>query len=296
MPTPPPALAQALLAQAGHSLALADRQMRAGELQGMHEALAQTAELLSQLAERGHAARRALVAQAAWDGEAAQQTLWRWLARLKAVGCSAFPFAGTLLGLVRDGRLLPGDKDADLAVWLEDFGLAVALLEQSGWQRAGNVPPFDNFACLVEADSGLSVDLFGIRRDPLARRLEGGVWMYGRPASHQRVTHYPWFELAARDTPAGPVWWPEPAESLLQALYGDWRTPQPDWDSLVSCLAVQELNLHWRCWALKSLCDRWLTGDLARTLSLLDQIERRTGTEPGWQRMRRALQRGLATQ
>ncbi|HYF43678.1 MAG TPA: hypothetical protein VEA35_14720 [Ramlibacter sp.] len=204
------------------------------------------------------------------------------------------PFRRHPAGLERDGRLLPGDKDADLGVWLEDFGLAVALLRQWGWQHAQNVPPFDNMASLVDARSGLSVDLFGIRRDPAQQRLEGGVWMYGKPASHQRVTHYPWIELAQRATPAGPVWWPQPAQALLGALYGDWRQPQPDWDSLVSCLAVQELNLHWRCWALKNLCDRWLSGDLGRTLSLLDQIEARDGVQPVWQRYRHALRWALA--
>lgn len=284
----------ALLDQASGLLAQADQAMRAGELDAMHEALVQTLERLAALAQRGQVARRVPAPSPPWDGEAALQLLLELLVQLRAAGCSVFPFAGTLLGLVRDGRLLPGDKDADLAVWLEDFGLAVAVLQQRGWRRADNMPPFGNMASLVDPRSGLSVDLFGIRRDPVQRRLEGGVWMYGKPASHQRVTHYPWFELADRATPAGAIWWPQPPDALLAALYGDWRTPQPDWDSLVSCVAVQELNLHWRCWALKNLCDRWLTGDLVRTLSLLDQIEARAGTDGRLQQYRQALQQGLA--
>ncbi len=81
---------------------------------------------------------------------------------------------------------------------------------------------------------------------------------------------------------------------MLEALYGDWQRPQPDWDSLVSCRAVQDANLHWHCWALKNLCDRWLSGDVGRTLSLLDQIERRGGPSARWQRCRAALRHAAA--
>lgn len=291
-PAPLPATsadAQSLLRRVGERLVAADAAMRDGELEAMHAALSAALGLLVQLAHQGHAARRVPRAAPPWDGEEALALLWQLLAQFKAAGCRVFPFAGTLLGLERDGRLLPGDKDADLGVWLEDFSLAVALMQQAGWRKADNVPPFDNMASLVEPASGLSVDLFGIGRDAVARRLEGGVWMYGRPASHQRVTHYPWVDLAERASPAGPVWWPQPAEGMLQALYGDWRRPQPDWDSLVSCLAVQDLNLHWHCWALKSLCDRWLSGDLAHALSLLDQIEGRCGAGEPWRTYRQAL-------
>ena len=73
-------------------------------------------------------------------------------------------------------------------------------------------------------------------------------------------------KLAEQPGPTGPVWWPAAPEPLLAALYGDdWRTPQPEWDSLVSNRSLQDLNLSWRCWALKSLCQCWLGGDLART-------------------------------
>ncbi len=180
--------------------------MLAGELQAMHDALAASVDILAELAARGQLVRRQASPLPPWDGDAALALLWRLLAQLKSAGCRVFPFAGTLLGLERDGHLLPGDKDADLAVWLEDFTLTVAVLRQSGWQVAGNVPPFDNMASLVDPSTGLSVDLFGVRRDPLQHRLEGGVWMYGRPASHQRVTHYPWLELVERQSPAGLVW------------------------------------------------------------------------------------------
>jgi hypothetical protein len=206
--------------------------------------------------------------------------LWLVLAQLKRAGCGVFPFAGTLLGLERDGKLLANDDDADLAVWLEDFSLACRTLEAIGFMRATNAPPFGNVASFVLLQPRLSVDLFGIRREPEQQRLVGGAWLYGKPPSHQRIVHYPWFELAGREGPAGDVWWPDPADTLLTALYGDWRTPQPEWDSLVSCRALQDTNLQWRCWSFKRLSDQWRSGDLKRTRRLLDQVLARAPGDP----------------
>lgn len=285
----------ALLQQANDGLRQADDTMLQGDLEGMLVALHGTLDALAALAHLGQVAVSdardpTQAPKPAWDGQRLEAAVWQLLARLHQAGCGAFPFAGTLLGLERDGRLLPGDKDADFGVWLDDYSLALRALQAMGLQRAGNVPPFGNMACLVEPQSGLSVDLFGIRREPEHRRLVGGVWLYGRPPSHQRISHYPWFELVARPGPAGPVWWPGDADALLTAQYGDWRTPRPEWDSVVSSRALQDINLHWRCFALKNLAERWLTGDAARTRRLLDSIGARAGWDAPLARWRDALE------
>jgi hypothetical protein len=151
-------------------------------------------------------------------------------------------------------------------------------------------------ASLVEPQSGLAIDVFGIRRDPVHRVLECGAWIHGKPASHPRVIQLGWFELASRPGPSGDVWWPDPADVLLTGLYGDWRTPVPEWDSLVSCLALRDTNVQWRCWALKNLSDRWLTGDLGRTRRLLDQITARAGPDNLLESYRRVLDAALQAQ
>lgn len=278
-----------LLQRTQDSLQAADAAMRIGDLAVMLGALESALDALCDLAQQGEMATVARAAQAPWDGERMAATVWQLLARLHQAGCSAFPFAGTLLGLERDGQLLHGDKDADVGVWLDDFNLAVRAMQALGLQRAGNVPPFGNMASLVEPQSGLTVDVFGIRREPEHQRLVGGVWLYGRPPSHQRITHYPWFELVARAGPAGDVWWPADPDLLLTALYGNWRTPQPEWDSIVSSRALQGINLQWRCFAMKNLADRWLGGDAARTRRLLDQISARAGWDARLTRCRDAL-------
>jgi hypothetical protein len=261
-----------LLAHANEALAKSDAALMRGDLEAMHESLVYALDTFALLTAQGHSIRNERPAPLPWDEARVTQALWLVLAQLKRAGCSVFPFAGTLLGLERDGRLLANDDDADLAVWLEDFRLACRTMEAIGFMPAANSPPFGNVATFVLLQPRLSVDLFGIRREPEHQRLVGGAWLYGKPPSHQRIVHYPWFDLASRQGPAGAVWWADPADTLLTALYGDWRTPQPEWDSLVSCRALQETNLQWRCWSFKRLCDQWRGGDVKRTRRLLDQI------------------------
>jgi hypothetical protein len=270
----------ALLARANQALRQSDTALEHGDLETMHDALVDALDTFALLTAQGHTLRDEQAPPPPWDEAQVTQALWLVLAQLKRAGCGAFPFAGTLLGLERDGRLLANDDDADLAVWLEDFSLARRTLEAIGFLRASNSPPFGNVASFVLLQPRLSLDLFGIRREPEHARLVGGAWLYGKPPSHQRIVHYPWFDLAGRAGPAGEVWWPQPADTLLTALYGDWHTPQPDWDSLVSCRALQETNLQWRCWSLKRLSDRWRSGDLARTRKLLAQVLARAPGDP----------------
>jgi hypothetical protein len=261
-----------VLARANEALARSDRALLQGDLEAMQEALVSALDALALLATQGHRTRSERSAPPPWDEERVTSLLWLVLAQLKRAGEGKGAAAGTLLGLEREGKLLANDDDADLAVWLEDFHLACRTLEAIGFIRANNSPPFGNVASFALQQPRLSLDLFGIRREPEHQRLVGGAWLYDRPPSHQRIVHYPWFVLATRVGPAGEVWWPQPADTVLTALYGDWRTPRPEWDSLVSCRALQETNLQWRCWSLKRLCDQWLAGDLPRTRRLLDQI------------------------
>ena len=262
----------ALLAHANEALAKSDAALLQGDLDAMHESLLAALDVFAALTAQGHVVRNERPAPPPWDEAQVTQALWLVLAQLKRAGCAVFPYAGTLLGLERDGKLLANDDDADLAVWLEDFRLAGRTLEAIGFIPAGNTPPFGNVATFVLLQPRLSVDLFGIRREPEHQRLVGGAWLYGKPPSHQRIVHSPWFDLASRQGPAGEVWWPEPADTLLTALYGDWRTPRPEWDSLVSCVGLQDTNLQWRCWSFKRLSDQWRSGDLARTRRLLDKV------------------------
>lgn len=277
------------LERASLGLRQAGLAMQAGELDSMLDALTRALDALAELAHGGQVPDPPPRTLPPWDGDQALQVCWQVLAHLRAAGCGAFPHAGTLLGLERDGALLPHDKDADIGVWTEDFHTACIAMQSLGFQRATNLPPFSNLASFVLPSVQLSVDLFAMQRMPGAARVVGGVWMQGKPESHQRISHYPWFTLTARTSPAGDIGWPDPVVPLLAAMYGDWRTPQPEWDAHISNPAVQALNLHWRCWSLQRLCDAWIGGDVARTRRVLEQITARAGMDAQLLRYQHAL-------
>ena len=259
-----------------------------GEMAQMHTQLVHALDALAEVTRDGMVPVRE-DAPTHWDREAAARLMWQLLARLKSEGCHVFPYGGTLLGMERDGELMPHDKDLDLGVWLEDFSLAGRLLQNWGLQRVRDVPPFGNMSRWTEASTGLAVDLYGMLRDPVRERIQGGLSLYGRPPEWQRVLVLPWFDLAERPGPVGTVWWPDPPEVMLRGFYGDWRTPRADWDTRISNRSLNDVNLSWHCWALQALCDRWVTGDLASTLRLLETIAMRSGDTAQLRGWREAL-------
>ena len=181
-----------------------------GDLDTLHARLVDVLDTLAEVTRAGFVPSQERAA-VHWDEPRVRTLVWQVLAAFKAEDCHVFPYAGTLLGLQRDARLLPDDKDADLAVWLEDYALAGRLLLQWGLQRATDVPPFANVSTYVDPRKGASVDLFGLRRDPVHARVEGGAWLYGKPPSHQRVLLLPWIDLVQKDSPAAPARWPRTA-------------------------------------------------------------------------------------
>lgn len=74
-------------------------------------------------------------AEDTFDIERHEDTLWEMLAQLKAAGVQAFAAFGTLLGLVRDGHLLPFDKDVDICIPYNQMKQATDCMEQHGWSE-----------------------------------------------------------------------------------------------------------------------------------------------------------------
>jgi hypothetical protein len=79
-----------------------------GELPQMHTQLVHALDALAEVTREGlvPVQERPPVD---WDEATAIRLVWQVLARLKLEQCRVFPYAGTLLGLERNGRLLPND-------------------------------------------------------------------------------------------------------------------------------------------------------------------------------------------
>jgi hypothetical protein len=146
-------------------------------------------------------------------------------------------WGGMLLGWAREGRLLAHDRmDADFLVLEEDAVLieeAALVLEQAGYGRlhrytnnAGQVTEyafarhearFDFF--LLFPDAGMSSRRFFV----YASGPDGLMELEGRlmvePLEHFDFLGRRWLK-------------PKNHEVLLTTVYGDWRTPDPNWSAL----------------------------------------------------------------
>ena len=91
----------------------------------------------------------------------------------------------------------------------------------------------------------------------------------------QRIRRFPWFDLETRATPAGDIHWPRQPEAVLGAFYGDWRVPQPNWDSMISACNLEAVTAQVQFYALTRLACLWLDGHLDKARAYLDQVRRR---------------------
>lgn len=162
---------------------------------------------------------------------------------LDSAGILGFPAFGTLLGLVRESRLIPGDYDLDFAVITEggEYGWSalVGALERAGfsilrWFEYNGI--VQEVAFTSPLSSRINVDFFTFARvsdgyvTHLFCRYADGE--YGDASEmavlRERLPHIDGFKCEEHlgvnvHTPAN-------SEALLEATYGpSWRTPDPSW-------------------------------------------------------------------
>lgn len=210
-----------------------------------------------------------------FDSNAAEQRLWQVLAQLAEAGVHAFATSGTLLGLVREGHLLPFDKDLDIGLPFSEMQAATDVLLRNGWQpiRApkGMVNPV-----MLHDGQGLSVDLCGFMAEPGSGAALGGFWLKDAPTDWQRITQYPVLKLQRQRCPSGQsVWAVTDPDAWLASLYGpDWRIPDPDFDTVIAAYNLRGFALLTQCYAFSRIYARWLQGRLKKAAALTRQALR----------------------
>ena len=202
----------------------------------------------------------------------AEALLWKTCAELAKQNVPAFPFAGTLLGLVRNGRLLDFDKDLDIAVWMEFWHTCCSALEQAGWIKVPMRIQYANYQDYVHPELGITLDVCGLQKHQATNTITGGFSLPNHPPEYQRVSVFPPFDLIQQATDYGNAWFPQQPGKILTAFYGDWRTPNPNWDTVVSARNLQKFSLLIRCYAYHRMAQYWLTGNLAKTWCYAHQI------------------------
>jgi len=224
------------------------------------------------------------------SGEA-EKLLWTTCAELAKLGIPAFPYAGTLLGLVRNGSLLDFDKDLDVAVWMESWDACCAALEEAGWVRTPMRIDYANYRDYVHPELGVTMDVCGLQAR--GKQIAGGFSLPGYPDEYQRVSIFSKFDLIQRNSEYGQVWFPRQPETILTAFYGDWRTPNPNWDTVISARNLESFTLLVRCYAYHRLIQCWLLGDLAKAWCYAHQISLKDPDDVLALRSRQWMERAL---
>lgn len=166
------------------------------------------------------------------DCTAATQDLLRLLVELRKSNLIAFPIAGTLLGLEREGHLLPRDKDADLACPANALPALDSWLRQRGWQAMTRKPVFANYFSYQHPQWPIALDLFPHYPGPDGGFISGW-WLEGGKREDGRATRFPPYTLGARMTDQGEITYPAEPAQLLETIYGNWQTPDPHFDTVV---------------------------------------------------------------
>lgn len=208
-----------------------------------------------------------------FDTRAAEAVLWRTLAQLAAAGIQAFPTAGTLLGLVREGQLLAGDKDLDISLPFAQMDAAVACLEATGWRSKINIHGLVN---PIELHGhGVALDLCGYLPDTQPGKVIGGFWFQSPDHPWSRITTVDVPELERRESPCGPVWQPIHPEAILLPLYGEgWRIPDPDFDTIIAACSLRGFSVLTQCYAFARIYNTWLLGQTRKTRTLVNHTLR----------------------
>jgi hypothetical protein len=174
-------------------------------------------------------------------------------------------FGGLLLGMVREGGPLAHDPDADFFYREEhqpEMDAAIPHLVRAGFNKKRRCYSNDGRLCeyIFERD-GASFDF-------ICFRPSGGDWLRyiifsGGKQPLQIEKRYPdcpheWVSFLDRR-------WlvPRDREKILTFLYGDWRTPDPDWNYAEEpgVLSREPWRLKWRRewrhpWSLRTLFRR----------------------------------------
>jgi tetratricopeptide (TPR) repeat protein len=213
-------------------------------------------------------------AAAPFDSRLACEALFEARILLDDAGISFFLFAGTLLGIYRDGDLLPYDKDMDIGLtWETDRVAAHAALTAGGQFRlelrdAADEAQQGRYANYRHLRTGVSLDLFYVEPDGdhvlIGSDVLGGS-ILSRPKSFG-LRPFRW---------QGLDWLiPDECERLLEEFYGtEWRIPDPDFDTVLSSRCqVEATRLARRCYGYSRVYDRLRAGRIDKAQALCRQI------------------------
>jgi hypothetical protein len=150
---------------------------------------------------------------------------------LANVGIPSFLVSGTLLGCIREGRVLDHDNDIDIGVW-EDAPRQVMLDTLGSCGLFYVQPARSSGAIRLRHVNGTAIDVFYHVRE------QRDYWHAGVKARW----HNSPFTLVKREFLGRKYLIPEDFETYLKENYGNWRMPKTPFDSVYDTPNAEIVN------------------------------------------------------
>lgn len=153
-------------------------------------------------------------------------------------GSRPFLIGGTLLGMVRDRKLMDYDKDADLGILISNPDqirpIVEAICKEKNFVAPGMIrSPAESQhwnVAIIDQSQGIAVDLF------FFYEINGKYYEGVHTSLGTLKWEFSKFDLGTLTVDGFTYFVPHTAETFLEELYGsDWRIPISGWDSLVDC-------------------------------------------------------------
>ena len=197
----------------------------------------------------------------------AEKILWDTLALLARNGIHAFASHGTLLGLVREGGLLPHDKDIDIGIPYNEVDRATHHLQNNGWKKVLANFSLINPVCFLHVKSGLTLDLCGFSVEKETGTTIYGFWMSEIPKEWNRIIEIGEITLVKNKCPHGKmVWVVENPEVIFLPFYGNWKIPDKNFESVIGEPGLRGASLLTQCYGLSRIFSNISKGDNQRAV------------------------------
>ena len=222
----------------------------------------------------------------------AREALLDAKAVLDGLGIPFFLCFGTLLGCVRAGDFLSHDKDVDLGIWSDAPRVPLAAaFEEAGFRLVSHLTDRDGgFATDIRLPfyhaNGMALEVFVHFREP------DHVWTGMRLGPERLRWRLPRFGLAPLGFQGTEFAAPDAPEAYLEACYGDWRTPQPDYVASVdACNMIGGFPRYALCSAWHHAWRNVHARDFTRARRFLGLVMQHGAADADLQRMVEAMER-----
>lgn len=205
---------------------------------------------------------------------------------MAARGISIFLISGTLLGVMREGRILGHDKDIDVGViGSESAAVIRTAAKQSGLFEIQYIPSRDIIK--VRHRTGIAIDIFFhyVEGDEVWHGSHLHKWVNSKWWSGEEPTFIT-VAYAGRS-----LLIPEKWELYLKENYGNWRVPQVKYDASLQApnrrvRHREKCRIHWR----KLMIKYYSSADMILFKVAVDAYEKEFGRDDFVERLSRSVE------